>query len=685
MSATNFTPIQLYRTSTAAAVPTAGNLAAGELAINLTDERLYFKNAAGVVKLLASNSGALGTVTSVDVSGGTTGLTTSGGPITSSGTITLAGTLGVANGGTGTATAFTAGSVVFAGASGVYTQDNANLFWDNTNDRLGIGTASPSEKLEVSGSLKITGSSVNIAPSTGTNAAYVLNTNTSGNLFCAIDSSTGAAFGAGNYARVLYSSGAYPLAFFTNDAERMRIDSSGNVAVGTTTAASTAGKNITIGGVEPSLVLNATGGRSFSIASGNNFLYQGNTLAFIDNTAAATRMLINASGQVGIGTSSPGGTYGKLTVAGGVRTVEDTSSKLELGRFSSGAPNSYIKLSPNSASLRFTNAADDTDLMTLTNAGNLGIGTASPAAKLTISSAVPNVAGGQLIVKDPNYSGVALVQGGSGEGYLWNTSNNFLSIATNNTERMRIDSSGNVAIGTAATSSALCVARGAGVSAGISLRGGNVAEASEFWVSQGSGGTEAYLYNRANGPMIFGTNNTERARIDSSGNVLVGTTSVSDLSTGAASNPGFGVASGQVRSQWNADANAYWSKVNVSSSTVLHDFYVAGTRVGVITTNGSTTTYGTSSDARLKENIADADDAASLIDAIQVRKFDWKADNSHQRYGFVAQELLEVAPEAVTNLLDPDEMMGVDYSKLVPMLVKELQSLRARVAQLEGN
>jgi hypothetical protein len=101
VAATNFTPIQLYRTSTATAVPSAGDLAAGELAINLTDEKLYFKNAAGTVKLLASNSGSAGSVTSVDVSGGTTGLTTSGGPITSSGTITLAGTLAVANGGTG--------------------------------------------------------------------------------------------------------------------------------------------------------------------------------------------------------------------------------------------------------------------------------------------------------------------------------------------------------------------------------------------------------------------------------------------------------------------------------------------------------------------------------------------------------------------------------------------------------
>ena len=107
---------------------------------------------------------------------------------------------------------------------------------------------------------------------------------------------------------------------------------------------------------------------------------------------------------------------------------------------------------------------------------------------------------------------------------------------------------------------------------------------------------------------------------------------------------------------------------------------------GQITTNGSTNTtaYNTSSDQRLKENIADADDAGSKIDAIQVRKFDWIKSGLHQDYGMVAQELQTVAPEAVAAPEDPEDMMGVDYSKLVPMLVKEIQSLRARVAQLES-
>ena len=69
-------------------------------------------------------------------------------------TVGWTGTLAVTRGGTGTGTAFTAGSVVFAGASGVYSQNNAQFFWDNTNNYLGIGTATPAQKLHVLGNTR---------------------------------------------------------------------------------------------------------------------------------------------------------------------------------------------------------------------------------------------------------------------------------------------------------------------------------------------------------------------------------------------------------------------------------------------------------------------------------------------------------------------------------------------------
>ena len=99
MAAINFTPISLYYSTTAAAVPSAGNLVSGELALNITDEKLYFKNAAGTVKLLASNA-VTAPVTSVSF--GSTGLT----PATAtSGAVTVAGTLAIGSGGTGQTTA----------------------------------------------------------------------------------------------------------------------------------------------------------------------------------------------------------------------------------------------------------------------------------------------------------------------------------------------------------------------------------------------------------------------------------------------------------------------------------------------------------------------------------------------------------------------------------------------------
>ncbi len=112
MPQSGFTPIQLYRSSTASATPNPSDLQDGELALNTNDGKLFYKDSSGNLGTLATSSGSSGSVTSVQVDGGTTGLSYSGGPITTSGTITTAGTLVTANGGTGLTAIGTAGQVL---------------------------------------------------------------------------------------------------------------------------------------------------------------------------------------------------------------------------------------------------------------------------------------------------------------------------------------------------------------------------------------------------------------------------------------------------------------------------------------------------------------------------------------------------------------------------------------------
>ena len=184
-----------------------------------------------------------------------------------------------------------------------------------------------------------------------------------------------------------------------------------------------------------------------------------------------------------------------------------------------------------------------------------------------------------------------------------------------------------------------------------------------------SGGTSGTGYS------FSGSAPATSLTLDSSGNLLVGTTTASLGPTS-----GFNVIIGG-----GVTGISIGHITGSSSSSYYELFAYNGSAIGSITQSGTTAVlYNVTSDQRLKENVQDADSASSLIDSLQVRKFDWKADGNHQRYGFVAQELVTVAPEAVHAPADPDEMMAVDYSKLVPMLVKEVQSLRARVAQLES-
>ena len=357
---------------------------------------------------------------------------------------------------------------------------------------------------------------------------------------------------------------------------------------------------------------------------------------------------------------------------------------------------------------------------------NVGIGTASPGSKLDVNGTIWARAsagaigmdvigrsadnGGQIRFLNNAASAVlgTLATYGNDVALLNNTSAYSLLLGTNGTERMRIDSSGNVGIGTSSPTAKTHILTGDSPTTYTGPTSGtwaakigmttNGAANNGLSVWNAWAGSGATIFEIATGFSGVGTgyfptysalgdgthiwksiSGTERMRLDSSGNVGIGTSTPGSFANLAIVSSAFNSIYADAQ---GVASNAVFNKNNTAGGYLIFNYSGAG--VGSITTNGTIVTYNVSSDARVKHDIVDAPEASSLIDAIRVRSFKWNVNNSEQRYGFIAQELLEVAPEAVHQPDNPEEIMGVDYSKLVPMLVKELQSVRARLAELEG-
>ena len=371
------------------------------------------------------------------------------------------------------------------------------------------------------------------------------------------------------------------------------------------------------------------------------------------------RMRIDSSGNVGIGTTSP---TSKMTVKATGSSFADASLVLE-----NYNTTDRTYLAHTGGKFYLSNDGSTTHML-VDASGNVGIGTSSPASKLDVSGEA--LIQGRLQVTSSAPEVLFSVPSGGLDSRIHNDgSGNFIfgtgTNSTTPTERLRIDSSGNVKIGTNTDRYSYLTAS----TANLQIDGGVVFE-------PGSG-NNVEIFNYRATATLFGNGGSEAMRIDSSGNLLVGKTSADNTTQGVRI-----YATGRQSIVSEADTALIVNR-RTSDGTIA-DFRKDGTTVGSISVTGSATAYNTSSDQRLKDNIVDAPSASDDIDAIQVRSFDWKADGSHQKYGMVAQELQTVAPEAVTGNANSDEMMAVDYSKLVPMLVKEIQSLRARVAQLEG-
>jgi hypothetical protein len=257
-----------------------------------------------------------------------------------------------------------------------------------------------------------------------------------------------------------------------------------------------------------------------------------------------------------------------------------------------------------------------------------------------------------------------------------------LSLGTNNTGRLFITSAGNVGIGTSSppTYSGYTV---------LALNNATNGGVIDF---QTNGTRTATINNDTSNfnigsitslPFLFYTNGTERMRITSAGNVLVGGTNenpAANATNGIALRNDFLISINR-NNDFGLDIGRNGTDGAVAS------FRRGSTQVGTISVTGSNTSYNTTSDYRLKQDLKEYN-GLDLVKSIKTYDYEWKSDNSRM-YGVLAHELQEVIPYAVygekdeVDENDEPKMQGVDYSKLVPVLVKAIQELKAEIDSLK--
>jgi len=258
--------------------------------------------------------------------------------------------------------------------------------------------------------------------------------------------------------------------------------------------------------------------------------------------------------------------------------------------------------------------------------------------------------------------------GGTESGFVFDGGANAVQHFVNGSERLRVDSSGNVGIGSTAPRSNLEISDSSGGELTLRYTGNSGFAAIK------TDGNSALLFSA--GATSFSTDMT----IDSSGNVLVGTTT-SNYSAAS----GFGViAPGAATYAFVAHANG------TSNSTDYIAFSYNGSRIGNITqASTSSVAYNTSSDYRLKEAVVNMTGAIDRVKALAPKRFNFIIDPDTTVDGFLAHEAQAVVPEAVTgthNEVDADGdavMQGIDQSKLVPLLTGALREAIAKIETLE--